>query len=106
MVYDCIRRDSGRWLIRNCTVEGVDMLIDYHHGKDFCQEGRSLTDVTFENMRITGLKKRANLVPLPGSALEVTFRDVTMDRAEDGLFLTGPDVTLIFENSKIEGLNG
>ena len=29
-----------------------------------------------------------------------------MDRAEEGLFLTGPDVTLTFENSKIEGLNG
>ena len=106
MVYDDIRRDSGRWLIRNCTVDGVDMLIDYHHGKDFCQEGRSLTDVTFEDVKITGLKKTSNLVPLPGSPLKVIFRDVTMERPEGSLFRTGPDVALTFENTKIEGLNG
>ena len=106
MVYDDIRRESGRWLIRNCTVEGVDMLMDYHHGKDFCQEGRSLTDVTFENVKITGLKKTSNLAPLPGAPLHVTFRDVTMEKNGGSLFHTGPDVTLTFENTKIEGLNG
>ena len=106
MTYDRIRRDSGHWVIRDCTVEGVDMLMDYHHGKDFCQEGRSLTDVTFEGVQIRGLKRRSNLVPLPGYPLRATFRDVTMEKVEGGPFLTGSDVTLIFENTKIEGLNG
>ena len=106
MIYDDIRRDSGRWLIRRCTVEGVDMLIDYHHGKDFCQEGRCLTDVIFEDVKITGLKQPSKLAPMPGCPLKVTFRDVTMGRVEGNLFITGPDVTLTFENSKIEGLNG
>ena len=106
MIYDDIRRDSGSWLIRRCTVDGVDMLIDYNHGKDFCQEGRCLRDVTFEDMKITGLKLPSKLAPMPGSPLRVTFRDVTMGRVEGAPFVTGPDVTLTFENSKIEGLNG
>lgn len=106
MIYDDIRRDSGSWLIRRCTVDGVDMLIDYNHGKDICQEGRCLQDVTFEDMKITGLKLPSKLAPMPGSPLRVTFRDVTMGRVEGAPFVTGPDVTLTFENSKIEGLNG
>lgn len=109
MTYDTIRANSANWKIRNCTVEGVDMLIDYHYGKDFCQEGKPLEDITFEKVRVTGLLKPSVLAPLPGAPLKARFRDVTMSKREGasggGMFITTPEVELTLENTLIEGFN-
>ena len=109
MKYDHIRGNSGSWLIRNCTVDGVDMLIDYHYGKDFCQEGHPLEDITLENVKVTGLLKPSALAPMPGAPLKVVFRDVTMTKREGaiqgGLFITAPEVELTLQNTRIEGFN-
>lgn len=106
MKYDHIRQDSGNWRIRNCTVENVDMLIDYHYGKDFCQEGHPLTDITMENVKVTGLLKPSALAPMPGAPLRAVFRDVTMAKREGapegGLFVTTEDVELLLENTKTD----
>ena len=106
MRFDSIRRDSGDWVIRNCTVDGVDMLIDYHYGKDFCQEGHPLTDITLENVRVTGLLKPSALAPVAGEPLRVELRDVTMERREDALpgpwFITTDDVEFVLENTDID----
>ena len=106
MKYDHIRQDSGNWLIRDCTVENVDMLIDYHYGKDFCQEGHPLTDITMENVKVTGLLKPSALAPMPGAPLKAVFRNVTMTKREGApegeLFITGSDVELLLENTKTD----
>lgn len=109
MRYDRIREASGNWLIRNCVVDGVDMLIDYHYGKDFCQEGHPLTDITLENVKVTGLLEPSALAPMPGAPLTAVFRNVTMTKREGsgggGMFITTPEVKLTLLNSQIEGIN-
>ena len=109
MCYDDIRVDSENWLIRNCTMENLDCLFDYRYGADFPHNARPLRDVTFENVTMTGFVKPAVFNPVPGNALTVTMRNVTMSRREgvhmERMFLTSPDVKLILENTQIDGLN-
>ena len=80
--------------------------IDYHYGKDFCQEGHPLTDITLENVRVTGLLKPSALAPVAGEPLRVELRDVTMERREDALpgpwFITTDDVEFVLENTDID----
>lgn len=107
--YDTVHVDSENWLIRNCTMEGLDALFDYRYGADFTHDARPLRDITFENVTVTGLKKPTIFNPVPGNPLCVTLRNVTMSRregAEPGrMFYTSPEVKMILDNAKIEGLN-
>ena len=107
--YDRVDVDSENWLVRNCTMENLDCLFDYRYGAEFTHDARPLRDVTFENVTMTGFVKPAVFNPVPGNPLTVTLRNVTMSRREgvpmERMFLTSPDVTLILENTKIDGLN-
>ena len=107
--YDRVDVDSENWLVRNCTMENLDCLFDYRYGAEFTHDARPLRDVTFENVTMTGFLKPAVFNPVPGNPLTVTMRNVTMSRREEAeterMFLTSPDVTLILENAKIDGLN-
>lgn len=107
--YDRVDADGENWLIRNCTMEGLDSLFDYRYGTDFTQDARPLRDVTFENVTVTGLCKPAIFAPVPGNPLTVTLRNVTLGRREDArmerMLHTSGDVKLILENAKIDGLN-
>ena len=101
--------DSENWLVRNCTMENLDCLFDYRYGAEFTHDARPLRDVTFENVTMTGFLKPAVFNPVPGNPLTVTMRNVTMSRREgvpmERMFHTSPDVKLILENAKIDGLN-
>ena len=107
--YDDIAVDSENWVIRNCTMENLDSLFDYRYGADFTHDARPLRDITFENVTVTGLNKPAIFNPVPGNPLQVTLRNVTMDKREnaemDRMFHTSADVKLILDNATIEGLN-
>ena len=107
--YDRVDVDSENWLVRNCTMENLDCLFDYRYGADFTHDARPLRDVTFENVTMTGFLKPAVFNPVPGNPLTVTMRNVTMSRREgvqtERMFHTSPDVKLILENTKIDGLN-
>lgn len=109
MRYDDCRFNSGNWLIRNCTIEGVDGLVDYRLGEDWTHEGRPLEDVTFENVRITGLINPSVLKTTPGNPLSFTLKDVELKWREglpgQGVFITSPDVKIVLDNAKIEGFN-
>jgi len=105
MVYDTVRVDSENWRIRNCTMENVEMLMDYRYGSDFTMDARPLRDVTFENVRATGLVKPAILTPAWGNPLKVTLRDVELD-SPGRAFITTEDVSFVLENVKIAGFNG
>lgn len=108
--YDRVDVDSENWVIRNCTIENLDSLFDYRYGADFTHDARPLRDITFENVTITGLCKPTIFNPVSGNPLQITMRNVTMDRREDAemdrMFYTAPDVKLILENTIIAGLNG
>ena len=105
MVYDTVRVDSENWRIRNCTMENVEMLMDYRYGSDFTMDARPLRDVTFENIRATGLVKPAILSPAQGNPLKVTLRSVALDNPGRA-FITTEDVSFVLENVKIAGFNG
>ena len=109
MCYDDVRVDSENWVIRNCTMENCDQLIDYRYGADFTHNARPLRDITFENVTITGMAVGAVLNPQPGSSLTCTLRNVSWSwrkgcRPEFAVY-TGPDVKLVLENAKIQGFN-
>jgi len=110
MCYDDIRSNSANWTIRRCTIDHVDMLMDYRYGYDFTMDGRPLSDITFENVKITGLLKSAVLKVLPGNPLQAVFRNVTMTFRQgvpaEGLFITSEDVSIMLSNVKMEGFNG
>ena len=107
--YDEVRVDSENWLIRNCTMENIDALIDYRYGADFTHDARPLRDITFENVRITGMRNPAILNPVPGNPLCCTLRNVSWTwrecAAPERVFYTAEDVKLVMENVKIQGLN-
>lgn len=109
MCYDDIRADSENWVIRNCTMENLDSLMDYRYGGDFTHDGRPLRDITFENVTITGMLRLGILNPVPGNYLCCTMRNVSLSWREgekpEQILYTGPDVKLVLENVKLQGFN-
>lgn len=109
MRYDTCRFNSGNWLIRNCTVDTVDRLINYRHGEDWMHEARPLEDVTFENVKITNLLEPAVLKATVGNPLTLTLKEVSLNWRQgvpkDGMFITTPEVKMVLDNVKIEGIN-
>lgn len=110
MRYDTCRFNSGNWVIRNCTVDMVDRLINYRHGEDWMHEGRPLEDVTVENVKITNLHEPAVLKATPGNPMTLTMKDVRLNWRQgiprEGMFITSPDVKMVLDNVKIQGFNG
>ena len=57
---DTIRRDGGKIVIRDSSISDVRTLFSYHYGKEeLMQNNRPLRDITLENVRISGVKKRS-----------------------------------------------
>lgn len=109
MRYDDIRVDSGNWVFRNCTFEGIDGLINYRGSKLWMHEARPLWDVTLENVTVHGLSEVSVLTPAAGNPMTLTMKNVEMTWRNGipalGMFITTPDVKMVLDNVKIEGFN-
>ena len=109
MRYDDIRVDSGNWVFRNCTFEGIDGLINYRGSKLWMHEARPLRDVTLENVTVHGLSEVSVLTPAAGKPMTLTMKNVEMTWRNGipafGMFITTPDVKMVLDNVKIEGFN-
>ena len=109
MRYDDIRVDSGNWVFRNCTFEGIDGLINYRGCKLWMHEARPLRDVTLENVTVHGLSEVSVLTPAAGNPMTLTMKNVEMTWRNGipafGMFITTPDVKMVLDNVKIEGFN-
>lgn len=109
MRYDDIRVDSGNWVFRNCTFEGIDGLINYRGSKLWMHEARPLRDVTLENVTVHGLSEVSVLTPAAGNPMTLTMKNVEMTWRNGipalGMFITTPDVKMVLDNVKIEGFN-
>lgn len=107
--YDENRFDSGGWVVRNCTFENLDSFIYYNYGGDWNHNARPLTDLTLENVNITGLLGASHITTRKEYPITLTLRDVTLTwRAglpQGGAIRTSPGVRLILENSQIEGIH-
>ena len=110
MRYDDCRVDSENWVFRNCTLENVDSLVNYRYGWYWMHDARPLRDVTFENVKMTGLAQPAVLTPAAGNPMTLTMKNVELlwrnGVPAEGMFITTPDIKLVLEQTKIEGLNG
>ena len=109
MRYDDIQVDSGNWVFRNCTFEGIDGLINYRGSKLWMHEARPLRDVTLENVTVHGLSEVSVLTPAAGNPMTLTMKNVEMTWRNGipafGMFITTPDVKMVLDNVKIEGFN-
>ena len=109
MRYDDIRVDSENWVFRNCTFEGIDGLINYRYGKLWMHDARPLRDVTLENVSIHGLSDPAVLIPAAGNPMTLTMKNADMTWRNgvpaEGMFITTPDIKIVLDNVKIEGMN-
>ena len=109
MRYDDIRVDSENWVLRNCSFDGIDGFINYRYGKLWMHDARPLRDLTLENVSIHGLSEPSVLIPAAGNPLKVTMKNVDMTWRSgipvQGMFITTPDIKLVLDNVKIEGLN-
>ena len=109
MRYDDIRVDSGNWVFRNCTFEGIDGLINYRGSKLWMHEARPLRDVTLENVTVHGLSEVSVLTAAAGNPISLTKKNGEMTGRNGipafGMFITTPDVKMVMDNVKIEGFN-
>ena len=109
MRYDDIRVDSENWVFRNCTFDNIDGFINYRYGKLWMHDARPLRDVTLENVSITNLSEPSVLIPAAGNPLTLTMKNAELTWRNgvpaEGMFITAPDVKLVLDNVKIEGMN-
>lgn len=109
MRYDDIRVDSENWVIRNCTFDHIDGLINYRYGKLWMHDARPLKDLTLEDVSVRGLSEVSVLTPAAGNPLTITMKNVDLTWRNgipaEGMFITAPDVRLVLDNVKIEGFN-
>ena len=75
---DAITLDSKNWVMRNCLIDGVDTLIHYEPETDFMHVKKPLRDITFENVRITGLLAPSAVAPKDHEPLHLTFRNCAL----------------------------
>lgn len=109
MRYDDCRVDSENWLILDCTVDGVDGLVDYRFGGDWTHDARPLRNMTFENVKITNLLIPSRLKTTPGNPLTLTLKNVSLTWRQGlpagGFAVTSPEVKLILDHVDLEGFN-
>lgn len=89
--------DSGTWLIRNCTFKGLDSLIHYDFGDEtHLQVVKPLHDVTFENVKIHGVKFPSDFKG-NGNPCRLTFRDsdISTDKSFDGAAFLRTDASSV-----------
>ena len=107
--YDDIRVDSENWVFRTCTFDNIDGFINYRYGKLWMHDARPLRDVTLENVSITNLSEPSVLIPAAGNPLTLTMKNAELTWRNgvpaEGMFITAPDVKLVLDNVKIEGMN-
>lgn len=73
-----IRYAPGNIVIRDCIVEGADRFLHFNYsGNEMWQNNRSLTDITFENIRATGIS-----MPLTAYGDEKEPCSITMKNIE------------------------
>ena len=75
---DAITRDSKNWVMRNCLIDQVDMLIHYVPLQDFMHVKKPLWDITFDNVLITGLLTPSAIAPRDNEPLSLTFRNCSL----------------------------
>lgn len=59
---DNSKLQSGKWIIEDLTVENVDQFYIYNYESGLWQTGRPVTDITFSNIKATGVLGAFNII--------------------------------------------
>lgn len=105
------RRPAGKILIRNCTVKNADRMLHLNlSGNEPWQTGTPPTDITFENIKIEGVKMGLTAYGLESSPMEITLRNVDYTYAEEAAetpMLRMAHCTAVnLENVRVNGFRG
>lgn len=77
---------SGDWLIQDVTIDGVDQIFNYNFKNGLWQTGQPATNLTFENLTATDVKKAFNVIGDSARSLELIIRNSSISEREDSDF--------------------
>ena len=69
---------SGNWLIQDVTVHHVDNVFNYNFRNGLWQTGQPATDITFENLTATDVKKSFNIIGDSARSLQLTLKNSSL----------------------------
>jgi hypothetical protein len=106
-----VRKPAGKILIRNCTVKNADRMLHLNlSGNEAWQKGNPPTDITFENIKIEGVKMGLTAYGIQNAPMEITLRNVEYTCAEGfgeaPVFRVAHCDAVNLENVKINGFKG
>ena len=93
-----VRKTPGNILIRNCTFENPDTVMRLPFGHRWCCN-RSLSDITFENCAITGIRIPITINAPAEEPLSLTLRNCTITPCE------GYEKMPIFQGENVESID-
>lgn len=96
-------------VVKDCLIENADRFLHYNlSGNESWQKGRPLGDITFENIKATGIKLPMTAYGAENDPLELTLKNVEIvespDFVGDALIRTCHYKRIILENVKLENL--
>lgn len=78
---------SGNWLIQDVTIDHVDNVYNYNFKDGLWQTGKPATDITFQNLTATNVKKAFNIVGDSAKSLKLTIENATLSETENSDFI-------------------
>ena len=106
-----VRKPAGKIIIRNCTVKNADRMLHLNlSGNEPWQKGTPPTDITFENVKIEGVKMGLTAYGIETSPMEITLKNVEYTYAEGAeetpMFRVAHCNAINLENVKVNGFKG
>jgi hypothetical protein len=77
---------NGNWLIQDVTIDQVDQIFNYNFKDGLWQTGQPVTEITFENLTATDVKKAFNMIGDSARSLKLTIRNSSISEREDSAF--------------------
>ena len=106
-----VRHTPGKIVLRDCTVENADRLLHLNlSGNETWQKGTPPTDITFENVKATGIKMGLTAYGLKNSPMTLTLKNVELgvheSSSEYPLFRVAYCDVVRLENVKVTDYTG
>jgi len=77
---------SGNWRIEDVTIDQVDQIFNYNYRNGLWQTGQPATEITFENLTATNVKKAFNVIGDSARSLKLIIRNAFISEREDSDF--------------------
>jgi len=78
-----VRELPGEFLVEDCRVENVDRLLHYNYsGNETYQKNRPLSDITFRNLKASGIRMPLTLYGAPECPVTAVFDGADIEMAE------------------------